>query len=360
MKNKTNQIFIVLTSILLLVSSILVTSSNYYYKYVQIAGYGLIIIYSIIRLIQRKPIKIIKNKLDICIIGLIISTIIPVLSNKYVSLLGSIQVILEYTYVLGLYILMREITEGQKGLGKLITNILIISAVVLIIIGIDGITINLSQDFLETMKKGDYENGDSRLIATFGYPNVLGAYIASILFLNINEYLRHNKKAIKALYKTITFIFMVGIILTYSKGVFIILPFAVLLYPIMIKDKRQKIEIIENVVVSFIMALMFISTFDYLFALNFDVLICILFGMMIIVDYIINMIIEVINTYITDINFKKIGIFFVICALVFIIYVIVGLNIYDKYEVFKADIPSDYKVKILNNIERKHKIFIGI
>ena len=160
MKNKTNQIFIVLTSILLLISSILVTRSNYYYKYVQIAGYGLIIIYSIIRLIQKKTVKVVKNKLDICIIGLIISTIIPVLSNKYVSLLGSIQVILEYIYVLGMYILLREITDGKKGLGKLITNILIISAVVLIILGIDGITLNLSEGFLETIKKGEYENGD--------------------------------------------------------------------------------------------------------------------------------------------------------------------------------------------------------
>lgn len=305
MKNKTNNIFIVLISILLLASSILATGGNYYYKYLQVAGFGLAVIYFIIRLIQKKPIKIIRNSIDLCVIILVLSTLIPVISNQYVSLYGSIKTILEYMYLLSMYLLIREATERKEGLGKVITNILILSVIILIILGIDGITINNSKGFLEILKKIGYENGDNRLISTFGYSNVLGVYISSVLFLNINEYLKKHKKIIKSLYKTITFVFMVGIILTYSKGIFLILPLILIGYVIAIQDKWQKFEITENIIISIIMAIIFISIFDYLLSFNYDMLICILFGIFIIITYVINLIIEFMNEHIAEINYKK-------------------------------------------------------
>lgn len=354
MKDKTNKIFVVLVSILLLASSLLANNTNYYYKYLQFAGYGLIIIYLAIRIIKKEPVKIIKNKLDLFVIGLVVSTIIPVMTDKYVSLYGSIQTILQYTYVLSLYILIREITQDTKGLGKLITNILIISAIILIVVGIDGITLKLSQELIETLKISDFDNEDTRLIATFGYPNAIAAYIASIVFLTINEYLNHDKKSIKALYKTITFILTVGVILTYSKGVFIGLPLAIIAYIILLKDKKNKIEVIQNTIITLIMSLMYINAFEHFFPLYQDLLICILFGIMIVVNYVINILVEFINTYTANIDFKKIAISGVSIFLGFAIYIAVGLNVYDKYEVFIEEIPADYKIKVINNIKRKH------
>lgn len=354
MKRYINPIFIVLTSILLLISSILVTKSNYYYNYLQISGYGLVIIYLAIRLIQKKPIRIIKNKLDICVIVLVISTIIPVLFNKYASLSGSIATILEYIYVLSIYILIREITQDKKGLGRLIPNLLIISAIVLIFIGIDEITLKISQNFLKSIKVLSSENGDNRLVSTFGYPNVLATYIASILFLNIKQYLSQDKKAIKALYKTVTFIFTIGILLTYSKGIFLVLACAIPLYIVLLKSKKHKIEVIQNMIISIITGIMYINAFEYFFPLYYDKVICILFGVMIVVNYLINIMVEYINTYIVNINFKKIFIFLLVTILICIIYVVIGLNIYDKYEVFKESIPSNYKVQVINNVKRKY------
>ena len=360
MKRYINPIFIVLTSILLLISSILVTKSNYYYNYLQISGYGLVIIYLAIRLIQKKPIRIIKNKLDICVIVLVISTIIPVLFNKYVSLSGSIATILEYIYVLSIYILIREITQDKKGLGRLIPNLLIISAIVLIFIGIDEITLKISQNFLKSIKVLSSENGDNRLMSTFGYPNVLATYIASILFLNIKQYLSNDKKSIKALYKTVTFIFTVGILLTYSKGIFLVLACAIPLYIVLLKSKKHKIEVIQNMIISIITGIMYINAFEYFFPLYYDKVIYILFGVMIVVNYLINIMVEYINTNIVNINFKKIFIFLLVTILICIIYVVIGLNIYDKYEVFKESIPSNYKVQVINNVKRKYWLYIGI
>lgn len=356
MKKYVNQIFIVLISILLIISSMVVTN----FKYLQIAGYSLVIIYIIIRFIQKKPIKIVKSKLDVFVILFAISTIMPILFNKYVSLYGTVKTILEYTYVLCIYILLREIMYDNKGLSKIITNVLIISAVFLIFIGIDAITVNTSQNLFKILNKDLVQNEDNRLVSTFCYPNAFAAYIASIIFLNINEYLRKDKKTIKALYKTITFILTVGIILTYSKGIFLILPVLMIAYIIFLKDKKHKIEVIQNVLISLIMGVMYINAFEQLFSLYYDQLICVLLGIMIVINYIINILVEQINTYIVNINFKKVSIFFAVAILICIIYVVIGLNIYDKYEVFKEDVTSNYKVKIINNIKRKYRVYVRI
>ena len=222
MKVKMNNVINVLLLILIAFSSFFISDTNKYYLYVKVAGYLLIIIYAIIRIVKKEPIKIIQNKLDIAILILIISTTIPLIFNTYVSLSETLQVILQYIYIYMLYILSREMAKEHKNFFKTITNLLIILTTVIIIIGIDGISSNYFANMLEILGKGNFVNGENRLISVFGYPNTLAAYISSILFLNINIFLKQTKREIKAINKTITFIFLLGILLTYSKAIFLL------------------------------------------------------------------------------------------------------------------------------------------
>lgn len=351
MKEKINEIFTILISILFMASSILIKSTNPYYKYVQILGYSIIIIYCIIRLIQKKPVKIIQNNLDICVILLVISTVIPVIFNTYVSLSGSIQTILQYTYAICIYVLLREVTRSGKGTSKIISNVFIIFTVILILIGIDGITSNLLFNFLNRIGVGEYLNGEDRLISIFGYPNVFAAYMASILFLNINEYLNQYKKIVKSIYKTITLILMIGIILTYSKGIFLILPILLLFYILIIKGRRQRIEEIVNILISFIMAVVYVIAFEKLSNLENYILIWIELAIVVFINYFINIILEKTSTYIEKIPLKKIILFFMICMISSIIFIAVALNIEDEYIVFTEAVESDYEAKVINHIK---------
>lgn len=99
MKVKINNVINVLLLILIAFSSFFISDTNKYYLYVKVAGYLLIIIYAIIRIVKKEPIKIIQNKLDIAILILIISTTIPLIFNTYVSLSETLQVILQYIYI---------------------------------------------------------------------------------------------------------------------------------------------------------------------------------------------------------------------------------------------------------------------
>lgn len=201
--------------------------------------YIILLSYIVVKFIQKKPIKIIKNKLDICIILLITSTAIPIIANTYVSLFGTIQTILQYICVLGIYIIIREIFSKDKQILKtMITSTIIIVTVIIVIIGLDGISSNVFTNILKDLGIRNIENGENRMASLLGNSNILGVFLASVLFLNINEYLKQNKKEIKAIYKTITQIIITGIILTYSKGVFLIVAIILPIYILTIKKQK--------------------------------------------------------------------------------------------------------------------------
>ena len=313
------------------------------------------IIYLIIRIIQKKPIKIIKSNLDICIIILIIDTMIPILSNTYISLYGTVETIMQYIYVLSIYIIIREITPEIKKINKIISNTLIVTAIIIILIGIDGITSNNLSNILKAIGIENVLNGENRLISIFGYPNTLAVYIASILFLNINEYLKQDNKLLKAIYKTITFVFIISIILTYSKGVILLLPIILLIYILKIKEKSKKIEIIENILISTICAIIYVTLFE---KLDNNLLAWIILIISILIDFLINFIIEKSNIRIE----RYIIITLIIVGITGGMYVLIASKIYEEYEAFSGSTQSNYNAKVINNISggTKYRIEFNI
>lgn len=347
------KIIVILISILLTISSILVSSK--YSIYLKILGYATLIIYLIIRIIQKKPIKIIKSNLDICIIVLTISTMIPILSNTYISLYGTVETIMQYIYVLSIYIIIREIIPEIKKINKIISNTLIVTAIIIILIGIDGITNNNLSNILKAIGIENALNGENRLISIFGYPNTLAVYIASILFLNINEYLKQDNKLLKALYKTIMFLFIISIILTYSKGVILLLPIILIIYTLKIEKKSKKIEIIENILISTIFAIIYVTLFE---KLDNNLLAWIILIISILIDYLINFIIEKSNIRIE----RYIIITLIIVGITGGMYVLIASKIYEEYEAFSGSTQSNYNAKVINNISggTKYRIEFNI
>lgn len=312
--------------------------------------YIILLTYIAIKLTQKKPIKIIKNKLDICILLLVASTAIPIIANTYVSLFGAVQTVLQYICVLGIYIIIREIFSKDKQIPKtMITSTIIIVTVIIVIIGLDGITSNVFADILKNIGTNNIENGENRMVSLLGNSNVLGVFLASVLFININEYLKQSKKEIKSIYKTITQIIITGIILTYSKGVFLVTVVILPIYILCIKDKKYKQEIVQNIVISTIISIMYVILFEKLQSDKDYVSIWVMFAVTNIITYIINILME--NLQITEQETKSIKLIAGVIVIGLIIYIIIGLNIYDQYDVFKKDVEGDYGAKVIDNVK---------
>ena len=157
-----------------------------------------------------------------------ISTIIPFILGKQVSLEGSINFILKYWSVFGFYILVRNIVIDNKKI-KIIINSLILSSIIPIIFGFDKITgVNIFEPFLDFINAVKIE--DVRMISTFGYANTFAAYLGLTTSLAIAQFWNTKSKKIKILYVIYIFIASITILLTQSKFVLALLAFIIFLF----------------------------------------------------------------------------------------------------------------------------------
>ena len=192
-------------------------------------------IYIITKKIQKEKNVVIKGKIDIAVLCLMISTIIPFVVHNYVSLEGTINFILKYWSVYGLYILTRNIVKEEKQING-IKIALIISSIIPIIIGYDMLTKNMLKPILEKIDAVQIE--DTRMVSIFGYANTFAAYLGLTTSLAIGQFTKATKKK-KILYGIYILIATTTILLTQSKFVIALLAFIIFLFIVKgIKNKK--------------------------------------------------------------------------------------------------------------------------
>lgn len=193
------------------------------------------IIYLIIGKINKNDKLIIKNRIDIAVLLFMISTTIPLLLGKQISLDGSVNFILKYWAVYGFYILIKNIITNEKRRDILI-NTIIISSLIPIIIGYDMLTFNNFEKIIDLLNLVKIK--DSRMISTFGYANTYAIYLGITTSLAIYKFLKSDKKK-KILYGIYIGIGAITILLTQSKAVLALYALIILGFAIKgIKDKK--------------------------------------------------------------------------------------------------------------------------
>lgn len=199
------------------------------------------VVYIIVKKIQKSKNVIIKRKIDIAILFFMIATTIPLIFNTYVSLEGTINFILKYWAVYGLYILVNNIVIGDNKKINIVINTVIFSSVVVIIFGFDRLTAyNIFEKIYEILNSVNIE--DTRMISTFGYANTLAAYLSFTTVLAIGQIIKYKENLrIKIIYGIYLLLAIVTIILTQSKMVLAIDAFIILLFIIM-QIKNNKIS----------------------------------------------------------------------------------------------------------------------
>ena len=194
------------------------------------------LIYLTVKKIQKEKHLIIKGKIDIAVLIFMISTIIPLIFNTYVSLEGTINFILKYWSVYGLYILTRNIVRDKEKI-KVVIKTIIFSSIIPIIFGFDKFTINIFEPVYKFLNSVNIE--DTRMISTFGYANTLAGYLSFTICLAIGMLRNTQKKRNKILYCIYILISAITIILTQSKFVLAIDVLIIIGFIIKgIKDKK--------------------------------------------------------------------------------------------------------------------------
>ena len=217
--------------------------------------------YIITNMIINKKYKIIKNKIDIFVILLVFSSYIALIFKTYSNLEATIEYIIKYTAILSMYIMIRDVVIKDKKYINYIIITLTISSINIFILGLDNITYNIGQDFLNLTGNVELLNQDKRFNSIFGYANTTAIYMLTISILAIGKYLISKKRKEKMFYNVVVFFNMIAIMISYSRATWLIVIIIYFLYVFFMKNKKGKyLEILlRNGILSGIYSIMAIK-----------------------------------------------------------------------------------------------------
>ena len=245
----------------LLITNILIGSpTNYNTTMINIIVTLVAMIFIITKKISKKE-KIIENKLDICVFILCITSSIPLIFNTYTTLTGCINYILKYISAFLIYMIIKDLTKENPKLKTYIANIIIFSAVLLVILGIDKMSTNIFFPLAKAINVPEITYEETRMDSFFSYANTFAAFCSMAIFLAIGRYVKEQKKVKKVIYGIAIFLLETGIILSYSRIIFIFLAIVFLVYLILLKNKEVRIKTLECTIITGIFAVIYTAIY---------------------------------------------------------------------------------------------------
>ena len=219
------------------------------YQYIAICLIGIIII---IKSIIKKQ-AILTNKLDFCILGLTIASAVPIILQRAVSIDDSIFIFNQYIMLLEFYIIIKQLCIEQPKTKNVLINVSILLTIMLIFIGIDKMTANIL---------GNDNTEFTRLESIFYSPNALATLIGGTIFIAFGQLLQTENKKLKIFYFVELSILILGLILTYSRIMYVTLAMVIILYYIVNKDKKQKQELIVTAIIMILCGMVYSKVYS--------------------------------------------------------------------------------------------------
>ena len=231
----------------------------------------IIIIYTIIFFIIRNKknenkIKVISSKIDLFILLLCVSSVIPLLLNKSITITGSLNAFTRYLTIFAIYTIIKIQLKDRPKDVEYIIDAIIISGAIIFTIGIDNLTYNLFENFLTNIGTVSVINQDYRFVSNFGYANTTAVTMVIMYILSVYKY-NNEKNNKKYIYSIISYIALIGLILSYSRAVWIIFALTIVIYFIFNKDKKISIYVITGIF-SITYSIIFLNLFINIYSIN--------------------------------------------------------------------------------------------
>ena len=293
-------------------------------------------LYIIIKLKKKTP--IITNILDLFVILLMFSCFIPLIFGTYASRQDTIINILTYISLIAMYFLTKELANNEKSLNA-IQYVFLILGVILLIVGIDDLTTNIFTRFLNNLGVPQYRNGEERLISSLGYANSIGIIMAFMYLISINQYTLEKNKYLKSIFGGTSFLFLLGLLLSESKGSIIVLGVIYLIYLFKTKDVSKKTKVLVIAVISAVFSAIYYLIFTKIQENN------LLVWISLVLTYIFAAILlalstktnKIIEKSLKKLDFKKVILIFMILVLLLVIIFTILLQFKSSLLLFKEE-----------------------
>lgn len=258
-EEKLDKIYLVLLCIIIVLLHLFIGSSHQEPKVIL---QTIIIIIGLTYIIAKKNTKqksketksiIIKGKIDILMLLFLIATFIPLLIKTYYSLNDTINFLLAFICTYVIYILARNLVKTKKDL-NIVIDVTLISSIIIVIFGLDKLYYNIFAPFLELINSAPSDAYG--MVSTVGYSNPVAVYMTLLSFFALGRYLCIENKWIKSIYSAFIQIAMIGFAFGNSRALMLIFPAVFIIYLIILKDNKNRMQAIfvmgVNIVVAYI------------------------------------------------------------------------------------------------------------
>lgn len=261
---------------------------------------------------KDKDYKLIRSSIDILVLGLTLMYFVSIIYGVNTRL--AILEALKYGNYFGIYIIGRDLISDERH-QKYLLNTIVLSAIGVALVGIGSAI-------------GTWEyNGAviyGRISSTFQYPNTLASYLAAVFILTIGLIIMTENNKLKALYGASSSLMLFTFILTYSRGMWLILPALLLLLFITIPNRR-KLETIIYIITSSIISI----PLAFLFNSKLSIMGAVLWGIVLglaVASAILTYGVSKIAKKLQEVSIKMLLIFIGILVVLFVVLATVALN----------------------------------
>lgn len=199
--------------------------------------------------IKNKDLKIITNFTDIFAMSIILLYFISIFYGVNKRL--AVGEFLKYSNYFLAYLLAKEFTR-YSDYKKIIINVLLVSSFGVALVGIGSAIGTWNYN-------GAYVWG--RINSTLQYPNALAAYMGAMFFMAIGLAINERKILNKAIYLILSSVFIFTLILTFSRGMWLLMPLLILIY-IFAVPKEKAVFVFISMLLSGIIGTGFAALFQ--------------------------------------------------------------------------------------------------
>ncbi len=217
------------------------------------------ILYLITKALKQQ--KLITHKMDIFVGLLCFSSCIPMLAGTYTSLNDGIQFMVKYSSIFLIYWMTKHITKDKPNIRKFLIYILLINNVLLVLFGIDRLTNGYTNEFTEKLDTVFLAQDEVRMTSLFSYANSFCAVLGCCVILALGEMVTSPKRLVKAFHQTVIFVLLVGVILSLSRMMYVMLGLVIVIFWLLSKTKENRLQILETMLTSGILAMFYATLF---------------------------------------------------------------------------------------------------
>ena len=234
-----------------------------------------------------------------------------------------------------IYIIVRDLVQYDNKYKKRLLYIVIISGMITSIIGIDNLTTNCFKPILVAMGNVIQDNNENRMVGAFFYANTFGIAVALSLIVALGIFLDEKNLIKKGILSSVIFILTSSLILSYSRGTFVLVSLIFILLFILIKDKEKRIKYIKLLILEIIGSLIYTTLFS---KLQFNREYMLIWILALIESFIISISIiclEKFDKHLENIELKKILVIIISLIVLSISYIIIGLKLPEELTLFE-------------------------